>query len=91
MGSLKPMARSVPVPPLSQAPAGSPSLLGAASPAWSMRFAHTRHGMTQQVRLTFRVRPAVPARPGPGFGERPRCSGPIKNLDGLFEVCLNFV
>ena len=81
------------VPPLSQAPAGSQSLLGAASPAWSMRFAHTRHrdGMTLQVRLTFRVRPAVPARPGPGFGERPRCSGPIKNLDGLFEVCLNFV
>jgi len=53
-------------------------LLGVASPAWSMRVAHTRHGMTPQDR--FRVRPAVPARPGPGFGERPRCSRPVKKL-----------
>ncbi len=62
-------------------------LLGAASPAWAMRVAHTRHGMTPQVRLTFHVRPAVPARPGPGFSERPRGSGPLKKLDDcLWEV-----
>ncbi len=48
--------------------------------AWSRRFAQSRQGLTPQVRLTFRVRPAVPARPWPGFSERPRCSEPVKKL-----------
>ena len=45
-----------------------------------MRVAHNRQEMTQQVRLTFRVRPAVPARPRPGFGELLLCSEPVKKL-----------